>query len=253
MPSKNNREYPPKEIMQLNNYFSQQDGRLIFSRKQASHFAKFVAGDFNPIHDEDSKRFCVPGDLLFSVLLAKAGISQKMQVSFTGMISDNVPLTIRENAKGHLDVVDVNDKCYLTMHREGENRIDERLSAVVAENYVKFSGMNFPHIMVPLMEESGMMINPERPLVMYESMALNFEHLNFTNPTVELTNSQMEVSGKRGSVILAFAFKENGEIIGEGKKKMVCSGLREYESTDVNTLVEKFNNRKAEFLSAQTT
>lgn len=238
--------------MQLDNYFSQKDGQLVFSRKQASHFAKLVAGDFNPIHDEDSKRFCVPGDLLFSVLLAKAGISQKMRVSFAGMISDNLPLTIHEDANGYLDVIDSNNKCYLTMQREGENRIDKELAAVVAENYVKFSGMNFPHIMVPLMEKSGMMINPDRPLVMYESMELNFEHLHFTNPTVELTDSQMEVSGKRGSVVLAFAFKENGDVIGEGKKKMVCSGLREYQTAAVSALVDKFNRRKAEFLSTKT-
>ncbi len=36
-----------------------------------------VVDDFNPIHDEDNKRFCVPGDLLFSVLLANVGLSQK--------------------------------------------------------------------------------------------------------------------------------------------------------------------------------
>lgn len=249
MPSKINSGHPPKEIMQLNNYFSQKDGQFVFTRQQASHFAKLVAGDFNPIHDEDSKRFCVPGDLLFSVLLAKAGISQNMKVSFAGMISDNLGLNIREDDNGNLDVVDANDKCYLTMHREGENLVDEKLAANVAENYVKFSGMNFPHIMVPLMEESGMMINPDRPLVMYESMELNFKHLNFSNPTVELTHSSMEVSGKRGAVILAFAFKENGEVIGEGKKKMVCSGLREFETTAVDALVDKFNSRKSEFLS----
>ncbi|WP_325892678.1 DUF3581 family protein [Grimontia sp. NTOU-MAR1] len=237
--------------MKLDNYFSKKDGQFVFTRQQASHFAKLVAGDFNPIHDEDSKRFCVPGDLLFSVLLAKAGISQKMRVSFSGMISDNLGLTIREDENGHLDVIDSNDKCYLTMQREGENLLNEKLAANVAENYVKFSGMNFPHIMVPLMEQSGMMINPDRPLVMYESMELNFKHLGFSNPTVELTNSTMEVSGKRGAVILAFVFKENGQVIGEGKKKMVCSGLRGYETSAVEALVDKFNIRKSEFLSAQ--
>ncbi|MDD1780744.1 DUF3581 domain-containing protein [Enterovibrio sp. ZSDZ35] len=237
--------------MQLNNYFNQSNGQLVFTRKQASHFAKLVAGDFNPIHDEDSKRFCVPGDLLFSVLLAKAGISEKMCVSFAGMISDNVSLELRDCDGGALEVTDNNGKLYLTMQREGKNLVNESLAACVAENYVKFSGMNFPHIMVPLMEQSGMMINPERPLVIYESMELNFHHLNFTCPTVELTDSIMDVSGKRGTVTLAFCFKEDGEVIGEGKKTMVCSGLREYEQTAVEALVDKFNSRKSEFLSAQ--
>ncbi|PKF50455.1 DUF3581 family protein [Enterovibrio nigricans] len=238
--------------MQLNNYFNQSNGQLVFTRKQASHFAKLVAGDFNPIHDEDSKRFCVPGDLLFSVLLAKAGISEKMRVSFTGMISDNVALEFRNSDTDAFEVTDGNGKLYLTMERSGENLVNENLAACVAENYVKFSGMNFPHIMVPLMEQSGMMINPDRPLVIYESMELNFHHLNFTCPTVELTDSIMDVSGKRGTVTLAFCFKENGKVIGEGKKTMVCSGLREYEQSAVEALVDKFNDRKSAFLSAQT-
>lgn len=134
------------------------------------------------------------------------------------------------------------------MERSGETILNETLATQVAENYVKFSGMNFPHIMVPLMENSGMMINPDRPLVMYESMELNFEHLNFTSPTVELTDSIMDVSGKRGTVTLAFCFKENGVVIGEGKKKMVCSGLREFESEAVEALVDKFHARKSAFL-----
>ena len=62
--------------MQLNQYFSETDNSFEFTRQQASDFAKKVAGDFNPIHDVISKRFCVPGDLLFAVLLSKTEIGR---------------------------------------------------------------------------------------------------------------------------------------------------------------------------------
>ncbi|MGL6055276.1 MAG: DUF3581 family protein, partial [Vibrio metschnikovii] len=78
--------------MLLKPYFSSAEHQFQFTRQQASHFAKKVAGDFNPIHDEDSKRFCVPGDLLFAVLLKKNGISQKMRFTFSGMVSDGIAL-----------------------------------------------------------------------------------------------------------------------------------------------------------------
>ena len=78
--------------MFLKPYFSNNDKQFQFTRQQASHFAKMVAGDFNPIHDEDNKRFCVPGDLLFAVLLQKEGVSQKMRFDFSGMVSDGVAL-----------------------------------------------------------------------------------------------------------------------------------------------------------------
>jgi len=55
--------------MNLEKYYTLSGSRLSFSRQQASEFAKSVAGDFNPIHNVDSLRFCVPGDLLFSVII----------------------------------------------------------------------------------------------------------------------------------------------------------------------------------------
>ncbi|MFP3345098.1 DUF3581 family protein, partial [Halomonas sp. SIMBA_159] len=84
-----------------------------FTREQASHFAKKVAGDFNPIHDADNKRFCVPGDLLFSVMLAKTGLSQKMRVEFAGMITDGVALAINTKSSNDLSLVDEKGKEYL--------------------------------------------------------------------------------------------------------------------------------------------
>jgi len=61
--------------MFLQKYYSGDDEKIHFSRQQASRFAKEVAGDFNPIHDQEAKRFCVPGDLLFALVLSKYGLS----------------------------------------------------------------------------------------------------------------------------------------------------------------------------------
>ena len=65
--------------MFLNDYFTESNDDIVISAQQASRFAKEVAGDFNPIHNLDAKRFCVPGDLLFSLVLAKYGLSQHME------------------------------------------------------------------------------------------------------------------------------------------------------------------------------
>ncbi|MCV6022657.1 DUF3581 domain-containing protein, partial [Escherichia coli] len=81
-------------------------------------FAKRVAGDYNPIHDEDNKRFCVPGDLLFAVLLSKEGISQKMRFRFSGMVNDGIELHIENKCEKESAVVDEAGKEYLHMSRE---------------------------------------------------------------------------------------------------------------------------------------
>ncbi|MFV0575279.1 MAG: DUF3581 domain-containing protein [Vibrio sp.] len=234
--------------MFLTPYFSSKNNTFEFTRQQASHFAKKVAGDFNPIHDEDSKRFCVPGDLLFAVLLQQEGISQKMSFRFSGMVSDGIALTVEEKGEHDSAVVDANGKEYLHMHHEGDVNKDQTFIEHVVTNYVQFSGMNFPHIMVPLMDEKQMMINTQRPLVIYESMDVEFSRLDLSHPEVEFTGATFDVTGKRGVVTLNFDFKEGEEVIGRGVKKMVASGLKPYQQADIDEFVSRYVARKEEFI-----
>ncbi|SON48431.1 DUF3581 domain-containing protein [Vibrio tapetis] len=234
--------------MFLASYFSTQDNQFQFTRQQASHFAKKVAGDYNPIHDEDNKRFCVPGDLLFAVLLKKEGISQKMRFDFSGMVNDGIALSVEEKGKTESALVDASGKEYLHMHHEGEISHDAEFIEHIVKAYVEFSGMNFPHIMVPLMEDKQMMINCQRPLVIYESMEVEFEHLNLSRPTVDYVGATFDIDGKRGLVTMKFNFIDNGVVVGKGIKRMVASGLKPFQKEAVDDLVERFNARKEAFL-----
>jgi hypothetical protein len=234
--------------MFLTPYISRKNSKFQFTRQQASHFAKKVAGDFNPIHDEDSKRFCVPGDLLFAALLDKEGISQKMRFEFSGMVNDGVELEVQRNSDSESVVVDDNGKEYLRFSHSGEQSRSAEFIEHVVSNYVQFSGMNFPHIMVPLMQEKQMMINCQRPLVIYESMEVEFSRLDLTHPEVEFSGATFDIEGKRGTVTLNFNFKEDGIVIGKGVKRMVASGLKPYSDEAIEDLVERFNARKDAFL-----
>lgn len=235
--------------MSLTPYFSSHDHQFQFTRLQASHFAKKVAGDFNPLHDEDNKRFCVPGDLLFAVLLSKEGVSQKMRFDFAGMVNDGVALHVEHKCSKEAAVIDANGKEYLRMSREGEVNHDSTFIEHVVRNYVQFSGMNFPHIMVPLMEEKQMMINCQRPLVIYESMEVEFTRLDISAPEVIFSGATFDVQGKRGVVTLNFDFKQDDEVVGKGVKRMVASGLKPYTQEDIDDLVNRFNERKDRFLA----
>ena len=66
--------------MFLERYHATQNGLVLISATQASRFAKEVAGDFNPIHNPDARRFCVPGDLLFALLLSHFGLSRQLSL-----------------------------------------------------------------------------------------------------------------------------------------------------------------------------
>ncbi|MGF1722291.1 DUF3581 domain-containing protein [Vibrio kyushuensis] len=235
--------------MFLTPFVSTQDHQFKFTREQASHFAKKVAGDFNPLHDEDNKRFCVPGDLLFAVLLQKEGISKKMRFDFSGMVNDGIELSIENKCEKESALVDEKGKEYLHMSREGDVSHNAAFIEHVVKNYVQFSGMNFPHIMVPLMEEKQMMINCQRPLVIYESMEVEFDRLDLTHPEVDYTGATFDVDGKRGIVTLNFDFKEDGVVVGKGVKRMVASGLKPYVQESVDDLVNRFNERKEMFLA----
>ncbi|WP_274620609.1 DUF3581 family protein [Colwellia maritima] len=105
----------PNETMFIEQYCAINKEKISFTRQQGSDFAKQVADDFNPLHNIEAKRFCVPGDLLFSVIIAKAGLHQEMSFNFSGMVNDNLTLTFPTEINDSFDIVDDNDKTYLTI------------------------------------------------------------------------------------------------------------------------------------------
>jgi hypothetical protein len=215
-----------------------------FSRSQASRFAKQVADDFNPIHDVDAKRFCVPGDLLFAVLIQHLGLYPRMNFTFSGMVSDGVEIHFDESQSGEIRLIDERGKDYLRADYAGTPNRDPAVIEQVIRNYVRFSGHNFPHVLEPLMAENQVMINIDRPLVIYESMSLSLDHANIPNTEIEHTGASMEVVGKRGNVSLTFRFLVDGQVVGTGEKKMVLSGLREYDADVMNEMIQKYDERK---------
>lgn len=236
--------------MFLDNYFLQEsESEISFTRKQGSDFAKNIADDFNPIHDQDAKRFCVPGDLLFSTVLRKYGLSENMKFDFLGLVGEGVKLNFPETQADDIKIVGDNGKDYLSIYRDGNINTDKQKIEKLIRQYVAFSGHTFPHVLVPLMEENEMMINPDRPLVIYESMMIHFNHFNFDDLTLKMTFSEMNVEGKRGKVSLRFILKSGDEVVGTGEKNMVLSGLRSYEEEKINELTQVYNSRKNDYLS----
>ncbi len=236
--------------MYLNAFHQTNDGLVTIEPEQASRFAKEVAQDFNPLHDPDSKRFCVPGDLLFALVLANSGLSSKMVFNYTGMVGKDVSLVFPETAANTFQVTDSQDKEYLNVSREGATTDDMQLIEAFTRAYVAFSGHSFPHILVPLMREHNVMINPARPMVIYENMSFQFDRLDLKAPVLELEESQLEVDGKRGTVTLKFHVLEDGVEVGKGQKSMVLSGLREFDEQKVQDLVEMYETTKANYQTA---
>ena len=235
--------------MFIDQYFSEPNGNLCFTRQQASDFAKRVADDFNPLHDTDARRFCVPGDLLFSVVLARYGVSQHMHFVFSGMVVEDIELLLPPTGD-ELRIRDAQDKEYLSVQRSGENSRDESLVQNLTRNYVEFSGHTFPHILEPLLAEQSVMINPDRPMVIYESMTIDLDRLDITDPELHSDHNELEISGRRGSVNLVFNLVEAGEVVGRGRKRMLLSGLREYDRAAMDAAIETYNARKRDFFAA---
>ena len=232
--------------MFIDQYYSERDGRISFTQEQGSDFAKGVADDFNPLHDVGAKRFCIPGDLLFSIILSRYGLSRHMEFVFSGMVAAGVELILPEPSPD-LHLKDTNGREYMSIHHSGDNSTDESMIASLTRDYVQFSGHTFPHILVPLLAEQNVMINPDRPIVMYQSMVIDLDTLDIKAPSLEIDHNELEVSGKRGKVLSAFNLMDSGKIIGRGKKHMLVSGLREYDRGAVAGLVNSFNKGRQNF------
>ncbi len=233
--------------MNLEKYYTREGSKLSFTRQQASDFAKTVAGDFNSIHDVDSKRFCVPGDLLFSVIIHHYGLRQTMGFSFSGMVGDDVTLILPEVNAREISIYDENDKKYLDVSSNGQQSRDKGLIESLTRNYVRFSGHTFPHVLVPLMRENNAMINTERPLVIYDHMRISLDTLDIDSVDLTLTDNIFRLYGKRGDVALNYDLSCNGESVGKGQKKMVLSGLREYDQAKIDELVDIYNERISQY------
>jgi len=229
--------------MFVEEFCTQLEDSFTFSRQQGSDFAKQIAGDFNPLHDIDNKRFCVPGDLLFSLSLARFGISKSMAFDYQGMVSGETELQFNESTD-NISVKDQKDKSYMSVAREGEICTEPVFVEGLIRSYVAFSGETFPHIIVALMKQEGMMVNAARPMVIYDNMKLSFNSFTSSAPEVVLKGSKFDVNGKRGMVTMEFDLRAEGESIGSGEKQIIMSGLRPYQQEGVNLLVEIYDKAR---------
>ncbi len=226
----------------LENFYSTDEyGFTVISDQQGSEFAKTIAGDFNPIHDAGSKRFCVPGDLLFGVALAKYGLHQSMSFDFMDLVKSDAQLIYPERLENPRTLVTyAGGKSVLGIQVDGASKQGDDAIASLLRQYVAFSGQNFPHILLPLMEKHQVMINPTRPLVIYQNMSFELDTLDFKHLDISLRNTELHVEGKRGDAILNFAFNDDGREVGRGAKKLVLSGLRPYESAVMQRLCDDY-------------
>ena len=78
-------------------------------------------------------------------------------------------------------------------------------------------------------------------------MSFNLEHLDFSNPELELSDASLQVSGKRGDAELHFNITDAGRPVGTGLKKLVLSGLREYEEPAVRGMCDEYHARKQNY------
>jgi hypothetical protein len=217
---------------------------LHITGEQASDFAKTVSNDFNPIHDPENKRFCVPGDLLFALAVEKYGLSDKISVYFTGLVNADTQLIYPLTSNSPKTITDDRGKQYLTFDESGNKRLFDKDVEKLVRAYVAFSGQNFPNILVPLMAESGVMINPSRPLIIYQSMTLQLTTLEFSSPSLFLSKTELNISEKRGNVYLYFDIFDGAKLVGEGKKHLILSGLKPFEKNKVDEMVGKYNELK---------
>jgi len=237
--------------MEISNYYTSVDDVVSFTEQRASDFAKAIAGDFNPIHDPGGKRFCVPGDLLFAVILLRFGVAENTEIHFAGLLTADNTLSLPPSVDESQMIKDNRERDVLNVLMSGTRYTDYQLINNIATAYVRFSGKTFPDILVPLMRESNVMINPQRPLVIYKDMSISLNsdttEIDSTNIELNLDHADLIPDGRKGSVTLTFRIDANGQKIGEGRKNMLLSGLREFDEDAMRGVVDEYNTHRAQY------
>ena len=239
--------------MEITQYFEQQEDTVSFTEQQASAFAKGIAGDFNPIHDPGTKRFCVPGDLLFCVLLHRYGVARHTAVQFSGMLDGNTRMCLPQEVMGHAYIKDTRDRDLLSLFLEGERSTEPQFVTALSQAYVRFSGQTFPDVLVPLMRGAEVMINPNRPLIIYKDMDIELTNAakqsRGNKVSLGLSDTNISVNGRKGAVRLRFDIRDGNELIGRGEKNIVLGGLREYDDQTMQSTVVQYNKGRDSYTS----
>lgn len=230
--------------MHLKEYYSEHNGSFSFSQLQASNFAKLIANDYNNIHDVNSRRFCVPGDLLFALSLTKFGLYPNMKIEFKDMVKNDTSLQFTRVDDENTAITGEEEQEFMTLASSGEPVTEPTLITKIIQDYVRFSGENFPTLLVPLLKEKALMLSPTRALAMYKNMSINLHTQALNNPTIAFAGSDIEVQGKRATVILKFNFIEDAQIVGTGQKEMILSGLIPYQQEVVDGVIRDYEALK---------
>jgi len=234
--------------MLLAPFYTTKDNQISVSAEQASRFAKVQCFDFNPIHDPENKRFCVPGDLLFSLALHTYGVSESMSFTFTNMVGADMALNFPETDENHIIITNAQGKSVLEIDRKGKINSDSVFIESLIKNYGQFSGQNFPTLLLPLLEKHDVMFNPARPLVMYNSMSFEFDSIEFSEKLqIKLADTTLEVKPKRANSFLHFDLLDGDKVVGKGIKRLVIAGLRAYDGDTLMPFVKAFEERRDAF------
>lgn len=234
--------------MLLAPFYRTKDNLIYVSAEQASRFAKRQCFDFNPIHDPENRRFCVPGDLLFSLALSTYGVSESMNFTFTNMVGADTGLIFPQTDEPLIVITNAQGKSVLEIERKGKINTNSDFIESLIRNYGQFSGQNFPTLLMPLMKEHGVMFNPKRPLVMYNSMSFEFDFVDFSQKMrLHLADTSLIVEPKRANCFLHFDLFDGDKMAGKGIKKLVIAGLKNYEHDVITAFAAEYEVRRDSF------
>ena len=164
------------------------------------------------------------------------------------MVTEQSLLNLPSDSEA-LHIKDTQDKEYLSIKKSGASSHNSDFIDSLTRSYVTFSGHTFPHILQPLLQQQQVMINPDSPMVIYESMLIDLDRLDINSVDLQINKdkTRFDLNGKRGNVCLAFTLIADSEEVGRGEKNMVLSGLKPYQQDVVDSLVTGYNERKASY------
>lgn len=95
------------------------------------------------------------------------------------------------------------------------------------------------------------MINPKRPMVMYQSMSIDLLRLDLNDISLEFDEEKttVETEGKRANICLAFKLRCDNEVIGHGEKHMLVSGLLPFDENAIAGITADYSQWKKNYKS----
>lgn len=219
------------------------DSLFKFNAVACDAYARNVVKDFNPIHNHLAKNYCVPGDLIFALMVERGGVHGSMRMDFLNRVGKDSEY-IFVSGKAGMALLDRGNKVQAQLIGSGDASVCVKCISAVSDAVLSCTSSYFPYKMMRSLRAENLMLSGCRSLVILKSIEVNVSDLHFASDlTAVFCSSSLRHSGRRGTIDAHFQLVGgNGQVLGQVIKTALIIGIERFNGKRSAQYLENYES-----------